>query len=274
MLRSGVRAASPRAAGSAAPTPPIEVQEIGEDSIRATGLLPGVLQSCLGDLWQRATGFVHACSCVLKTAVVPAHDLNGWAEYLRASPMGSRAVQRSWPYLGVAIAGRAVERQEMVTAWTRGSLRAIQDETWQRALAKGGARAQTIGGTKASPADKAAAWNTYVTSLVYYPANLAPCSSRVSAAWNRMLNAAFGRPRWAPPEALTALGPSVGVAGGPKHPGTLAAATHLRRWLTSATWGPAGLSRGMDSLQRLGPTRMTRGGRTRGLPSFGNWSGV
>ena len=131
--------------------------------------------------------------------------------------MGSRAVQRSWPYLGVAIAGRAVERQEMVTTWTRGSLRAIQDETWQRALAKGVARAQTIGGTKASPADKAAAWNTYVTSLVYYPANLAPCSLRASDAWNRMLKVVGARggrlPRPSPPSAQF-----LGWPGGPNTP--------------------------------------------------------
>ena len=230
MLRSGVRAAGP-ALRARLHRLPIEVQEIGEDSIRATGLLPGVLQSCLGDLWQRAFGFVHACSCVLKTAVVPAHDLDGWAEYLWASPMGSRAVQRNWPYLGVAIAGRAAERQEMVTVWTRGSLRAIQDETWQRALAKGGARAQTIGGTKASPGDKAAAWNTYVTSLVYYPANLAPCSSRVYAAWNRS-----GRhPRPSPPLAQFSELP-----GGPSTPA---------RWLLQPTFGAG--SRALPGGQRV-----------------------
>ena len=39
------------------------------------------------------------------------------------------------------------------------------------------------------------------------------------------------------------IGPLFQTPGSPKHPGILATATHLRRWLTQDTWGPAALSR-------------------------------
>ncbi len=65
----------------------------------------------------------------------------------------------------------------------------------------------------------------------------------MATRWSRALNTACGKARWIPAELLSLCGPVWGIRGGPKHPATVAAATHLRRWLTRTARGPPALSR-------------------------------
>ncbi len=151
--------------------------------------------------------------------------------------MLSQAVCRHWPYFGVNAACRPSYAQApSTTSWTKEGLSLIWAGTWQKALDTVEARALRIGAGHSSPADRAWSWNTYVCSLVHYPANTCGGTTGATHRWNRALSTAFGKTRRIPAEGLSMCGP-LGRAQAPGHsrrghaPAEVAHSSHV---------GPAG----------------------------------
>eukprot|EP00969_Alexandrium_andersonii_P061357 2705199-Alexandrium_andersonii.AAC.1 len=55
---------------------------------------------------------------------------------------------------------------------------------------------------------------------------------------NRALTAAFHLTGWAPPMALTSLGPAFGLRGAPRGLGEASAAAGAMVWVRDQGWGP------------------------------------
>jgi len=176
------------------------------------------------------------CRCGLKTAVVPAHSLDGWKTAMAASPMGAQCVHLSYRYLGVQVAGRSAVHTSL--AWSPGSVKEVRVRTWQRPTSRAEDRVATIVRAPASPAVRSSEWNMYVVSLVIYPAQLCAPDTAGSQALLQHVRRVFRTAHWIPAWAIGAFGAYFGVRGAPRCPimtGRAAAATAHAR---NAGWAP------------------------------------
>ena len=214
------------------------------DGTRAQGLSPDLLLSVLGPFAGEWRVERHPCNCQVKTALVVAGDQQAWALALEDSPFGSGLVRQVWPYLGVAVMGPAGGGGS--GRWDQPALTGIARDTWERARSRLAGRARALAACTCSPGRRAAAWNTYIVTLVPYPAHVAlPDAGTVRALWTcyraalRMNGAA-----WCPAWALTGIGIALGVRGAPRCPVAATRATAALAWYRRETWGPAPLALG------------------------------
>ena len=130
-------------------------------------------------------------------------------------------------------------RTRLAGQWTPGAAAAIRTGTWQRACSRAADRARALASCVASPGRRAAAWNTYIASLLPYPSHVAMPSTAVTHAFASALRSALRvHTPWAPVWILTGLGPAFGIPGAPRCPTALARALAALGWIRRDTWGP------------------------------------
>ena len=143
----------------------------GLDGTRAHGLSPDLLLSVLGPFARDWRIERHPCNCQVKTALVVAGDRQAWALALTDSPFGGDLVRQVWPYLGVAVMGPT--GGACIGGWDLRALTGIARDTWERARTRLAGRSRALVACTCSPGRRAAAWNTYIVTLVPYPAHVA-----------------------------------------------------------------------------------------------------
>ena len=142
-----------------------------DDWVELRGLPPYLLTAVLSGCFGLHRVAAQECSCHLKTALVVAEHRAAWRDALQHSPFGPEVVRESWPSLGATVAGPT--RTRLTGQWTTGGASAIATGTWQRARDRAADRAQALATCIASPGRRAAAWNTYIASLLPYPTHIA-----------------------------------------------------------------------------------------------------
>ena len=125
--------------------------------------------------------------------------------------------------LGATVAGPTGGRPAQ--RWTPGAHKAVCVGTWQRARLRARDRAGALSTCVASAGRRAAAWNTYIASLIPYPTHIAMPNAATTRCFRAALRAALRLDTpWAPLWALTGLGPMHGISGAPRCPHALARA--------------------------------------------------
>ena len=135
-------------------------------------LLRAILEDQIGPAW--GTGIrLHAipCQCGTKTAVVPQADLRGWQAALAHSPFGASSVVPFWQYLGVTIVSPAPAAPAPGT-WTLPALTMLRHGTWARATTRLRERVLATLAVPGSTGQRARQWNTYMASVLTYPAQV------------------------------------------------------------------------------------------------------
>ena len=88
-------------------------------------------------------------------------------------------------------------------------------------------------------------WNTYLVSLVPYPAHVALPTPALRRTMLDCLSSAVrhNRTNWCPLYVLSGLGPMLGVRGVPRCPDAAATSIAALSWLRQDSWGPVSLTR-------------------------------
>ena len=155
------------------------------------------------------------------------------------SPFGVAMVVPTWPYLGATIPSRRQDGPHRIM-WHPEQLAAGQQATWQRALRRMAERTVSVGVTTASPGRRADVWNTYIVTLVPYPAHSYAPTAQQSSAMQRHLASAMrmGRVAWCPIYILTSLTPYLGAPGSPRCPTATGRAVAALAAYRLDQWGP------------------------------------
>ena len=162
---------------------------------------------------------------------------------LRESPFGVSCIRSAWPYLGACVAsGEAEPARENDHDWQ------ARDGAWERPLAKASSRASVLAATDCSPALRAAAWNTYIVSVIPYPAHVAMPGQRVVSRLQALFCEAMRlqRVHWAPWWVLPSLGILWGVRGAPRCPAATARVVAVLAHVRGDAWGPPRLARELE----------------------------
>ena len=103
-------------------------------------------------------------------------------------------------------------------------------------------KAATLAATTCSQSRRAAAWNTYIASLVSYPAHVALPTPVQARDMRRDLSVALrhDHSRWCPLYILPGLAVLYGIRSAPKCPATTALAVGASAWARRDTWGRGG----------------------------------
>ena len=174
------------------------------------------------------------CTCRVKTTVVPAEGLDHWRDCHRDTPLGADAVRASARYLGI----QATSPGNHWGLWDRAALGQLERDTWDRHLRKAEERVRDLCHQGGSTGQRAHGWNTYVASLVPYPAQTAAFPApRVSWA-DGLLRDVFQTWPWLPALVLPGLGPLFGVRGCPRCLWTAAVAAGSVAFARDGGWGP------------------------------------
>ena len=149
---------------------------------------------------------IHACSCKVKTVVVPSKELDGWSRALAVSPFGSAAVAASAPYLGVTVATTALDHEESRSgSLSPGAQQVIKNGTWGQCLLKIRARAAAIYDALPSRGVKAGNWNTYMVTTVPYPSQLVTLDRDITAELAKVFHALLPTGGWLTSSVLTSM---------------------------------------------------------------------
>ena len=239
---------------------PFEVQkgDGAEGSCRITGFPAEFTRRLLfklrgSDTFGSTNVCTHACTCKVKTVVVPSHGLGRWSHALAISPFGSAAVAASAPYLGVTVAATALDHEVPTPgALSSGARQVIRDGTWGQCLLKIRARALAISNPTASPAVKAGNWNTYMVTTVPYPSQLATLDRDIAAELTKVFHALLPTRGWLNSSVLTAVGTVCEVRGAPKCFVAVSRSSALIAYLRQGGWGPSSLTPGVaERWQRI-----------------------
>ena len=205
--------------------------------------LAAVLARHAGPRWA-TTHAIHvtACRCGTKTAVVPQADLSAWQRALAHSPFGASSVVPHWPYLGVTVAACA-PLASAPAGWAEPGLAMVQHGTWQRACARIADRVQAAVRVPGSAGQRARQWNTYMASVLPYPAQVCLPAAEARQHLERLLASMLPRQGGAPGWVLPAVGALFGIPGAPRCPTVSAQASAAVAWARSGGWGPAPANR-------------------------------
>ena len=93
-------------------------------------------------------------------------------------------------YLGATVASRDYG-VPTAPGWSKQAINAVANHTWRRYDTRLYERAETIGVANSSPGHKAYVWNTYVVSLVPYPAQICGPPAMVARHFHEAMAKAF-----------------------------------------------------------------------------------
>ena len=229
---------------------PIAARSRDDGTLEVKGM-PACLLAALAGIpddapwaWAELAG----CTCGLKTALVPARDLEGWARALAGSPFGSAAVVGRWPYLGATVAALTTAPGPAQADAPIGEAAAVTQGTWAAPLGRVEERAELVAAARGSPGHRAALWNSYVASVLLYPAQIAPLDDAGRARTEEAFRKGLFLPAWAPVWLPGALHAMFGVAGCPRVPGVAADAAAAMAWCKDGGWGPPTLTRAAGAI--------------------------
>ena len=226
-------------------TLPVDWTRASDGTITITGLTPPVVDRLLRRrLGERVgpTQVVHSeCRCSLKTAIVPSRYAPWWRRLMDFSPFGASSVQDKWPYLGACcvVCARETADQTGLTMSTE-CLNMLRQGTWGKAMTKLRTRAASAVQTHASPGRRAAIWNTYMISLIPYPAQIIAPDRPLEDALKAQFRVALGLAgtHWVPHYVLCGLGLLFQVPSCPRCPVASARAVAALAAYRGQVWGP------------------------------------
>ena len=205
-------------------------------------VMRGLIAAQLGPEWAGTARIkTKPCKCKIKTSVVPRHDIEGWRKAMIMSPFGTQAVCSSAQYLGVKVCSKGEARLANPEVWSADAQNTIRRTAWEGPIKKFEERAEDAHDLQLSPGHRAANFNTYLVSLIPYPAQLClptkwDCDRLVAAA-KKMLPC-----KWGSSYMLHALGMGgVGLRGAPKCPQVATEACAIISFLKHGMWGPGPL---------------------------------
>ena len=86
-------------------------------------------------------------------------------------PFTDSEVRADWPYLGAIMAGMSCTAP--TSTWSVAAASTVCTGTWKKAIGKLRERSAALAATTCSQGRRAAAWNSYMVSLVPYPSHTA-----------------------------------------------------------------------------------------------------
>ena len=247
---------SPEALDVAVDTLPIRVRTLPDGQSFVTGFPPPLLRELLAVVLPSAlisTSALHEvpCTCALKTAVVPAWDLDWWRSLMAYSPFGASCVHASYPYLGATCACRGrgpappphpdgLPPPQAPPQDDPALLATLRHGTWGKAVGKLGSRSRAMVASHSSAGRRAQLWNTYEASLVSYPSHVILMDDALEALARTSLAEAFGLgvPRWLHNPLVPGLGVLYQVPGAPRCLVSVARSVASLAYLRNDFWGP------------------------------------
>jgi len=222
---------------------PVTTESIPDGWTRILGLPPQLLEmichtGCIRAWCNRSRIIRLQCRCKIKTAVVPATNLELWAGALSGSAFGAASVVATYPYLGVAVTSRSADRFGYGRTWDAGALQLVQMGTWKKAGGTFQYRIETFFRNSTSPRIRAYLWNTYLVSLAPYPAQVCQPPPTVLRQMQTGIRKAFHTKGWAPWWIIGSAPATTSIAGAPRCLSATAAAAGAIGWLRDGGCGP------------------------------------
>ncbi len=240
-----------------------------DHTVSVTGLPPTLVAALLPPAADGEAGprqyACRQCDCAIKTALVPAAKGDQWADLLTATPFGASAVRDKWPYLGISVGSpcfggrgprpptrKSRRRSDAQTRlghsnYTEDSLALISDETWAKPTGKAKSRVADAACERISPGRRAHIWNSYVLSLIPYPAAAFTPGAAVAATWTQLYRDSMAAGPWCPLRAFSALAVVYGVPGAPRCPAIYTQVCHVLAHVHGRYCGPPGCGTGADA---------------------------
>ena len=219
-------------------------REEGPDAMTILGLPAELIQAILavdlGSEWANAcTVFVRPCFCTIKTVIIPESGVREWAQALRLCPFGQKAVRARHAYLGFSLGSASTILRDCYGPWEPKCVAAIQQDTWAAATKRFKQRAAAVTGSL-SPGLRALQLNIFMDSSIVYPSTLCPPTPKQMQGIIKAARDLIPTGRWAPWYIATALWPTFGIRGAPRHPSISQQTAHLRTWLRGDFAAPDG----------------------------------
>ena len=220
---------------------PVTITAGGPGQVTVRGIPPEVVQAILEHVEERPVEVRirrRPCTCGIKSAFVPAWDLDGWRDDLVMSPGHPGGVQPAWTCLGVTVAGRTTGPRPTCPGLEDEALARVRDGTWAKAADTLDHRVQLACERHGSPGHRAATWHDYIASLVPYPAQTCLPGDQGERRLLDGLRRLIPSAGWAPHFVVTALGAILALRGAPRCPVAAAAAVGAVAWARTGGWGP------------------------------------
>ena len=131
-------------------------------------------------------------------------------------------------------------RNTRSASWTREMLTRLQEAAWKRSTERMEQRGVRIATSNASFGRKSLMWNSYVDSLIPYPARVViPNEATIRRMESAQRIALQGGTAWCPKRALSGMGIFFGIKGAPRCPRASTMAQGAWSHILGEPWGPS-----------------------------------